>query len=189
MAETEFWITPAAAIANDFPDGLTELSPRVQVNLRGDAEDTSFMTAVKSATGIDLPKTPNKAARGKDFKALWLSPDEWLLVGEGEAATLVQNLESALVGQHFSVNDLSANRTIFEVSGPHSHHVLMKSSEMDFHPRVFAPGDCVQTLIAKSQAIVEQVKEDRFHIYVRSSFSRYVGAWLADALAEYGETA
>lgn len=184
MAETP-WITPAAAIAETFPEGLKELPPRAQVNLRGSVTDSAFTDAVKAATGIALPDTPNKVAAGTDVKALWLSPDEWLLVGEGEAATLVQKLEDALSGQHVAVNDVSANRTIFELSGPHSHPALMKSSEFDFHPRVFAPGDCVQTLIAKSQAIVEQTGEIAFHIYVRSSFSRYVGAWLAEALAEY----
>jgi len=189
MAENSPWITPAAAIARDFPAGLTELSPRAQVNLRGIPDESSFMTAVKTATGIDLPVTPKKVATGKGHKALWLSPDEWLLIGEGEADALVHRLENALTGQHVAINDVSANRTIFELSGPHGHHVLMKSSEFDFHPRVFAPGDCVQTLIAKSQAIVEQVEDDAFHIYVRSSFSRYVGAWLAEALAEYGAPA
>ncbi len=187
MADNEAWVTPAAAITDSFPDGLKELSPHAQVNLRGDIGDSSFAEAVKSATGIDLPETPNKVATGKDFKALWLSPDEWLLIGAGEATALIQSLEEALAGQHVAVNDVSANRTIFELSGPYCHQVLMKSSEVDFHPRVFAPGDCVQTLIAKSQAIVEQVGEGAFHIYVRSSFSRYVGAWLAEALAEYGE--
>ncbi|MDF2368824.1 sarcosine oxidase subunit gamma [Sneathiella sp.] len=187
MADNASWITPAAAIAESFPDGFSELRPCAQVNLRGDIADLAFTDAVKSVTGLTLPDMPNKVATGKDFKALWLSPDEWLLVGEGDAEALVQSLEDALAGQHVAVNDVSANRTIFELSGPHSHHALMKSSEYDFHPRVFAPGDCVQTLIAKSQAIVEQVGENMFHIYVRSSFSRYVGGWLAEALAEYNE--
>ena len=187
MAETP-WITPAAAIAESFPDGLKELGPRVQVNLRGDVTDSTFVNAVKTATGLDLPDAPNKVAAGKECKALWLSPDEWLLVGEGEAASLVQSLEEALSRQHVAINDVSANRTIFELSGPYCHQVLMKSSEVDFHPRAFAPGDCVQTLIAKSQAIVEQVGRETFHIYVRNSFSRYAGAWLAEALVEYSET-
>ena len=187
MAENSTWITPAAAIADSFPDGLNELPPCAQVNLRGDITDPAFTDAVNAVTGIMLPDTPNKVVTGKVFKALWLAPDEWLIVGEGEAAPLVQKLEEALSGQHIAINDVSANRTIFELFGPHCYQVLMKSSEMDFHPRVFAPGDCVQTLIAKSQAIVEQVGEDVFHIYVRSSFSRYVGGWLAEALAEYTE--
>jgi sarcosine oxidase subunit gamma len=186
MAETP-WITPAAAIAETFPEGLKELAPRAQIILRGSVTDSAFTDAVKSVTGINLPETPNKVAEGKEFKALWLAPDEWLLVGEGEADSLVQQLEDALFGQHVAINDVSANRTIFELSGPYCHQVLMKSSEVDFHPRVFVPGDCVQTLIAKSQAIVEQLDKELFHIYVRSSFSRYAGGWLAEALSEYAE--
>ncbi|MEX0583908.1 MAG: sarcosine oxidase subunit gamma family protein [Sneathiella sp.] len=185
MGKQESWITPAASISGRFPQGLTERAPTAQVNLRGRIEDTAFTESVKSVLGFDLPSEPNKVATGKDWKALWLAPDEWLVVGEKDAGELVERLEGKLEGQHVALNDLSANRTIFALEGPHCHHVLMKSSEMDFHPRSFQTGDCVQTLIAKSQAIVEQVEPERFHIYVRASFSRYVGEWLAEALAEY----
>tara|TARA_R110002074_G_scaffold29280_5_gene83917 strand:- start:206 stop:775 length:570 start_codon:yes stop_codon:yes gene_type:complete len=185
MVDTAFWVTPAAAISSTFPEGLRELAPTGQVNLRGKAGEAAFTGGVKSVLGLDLPTEPNKVATGKDWKALWLSPDEWLIVGGNDAGELVVTLEEKLAGQHVAINDLSANRTIFALEGPHSHKVLMKSSEVDFHPRVFAPGDCVQTLIAKSQAIVEQVDPETFHIYVRASFSRYVGGWLARALEEY----
>ena len=185
MANPNLWVTPAAAISADFPEGLKELSPRAHVNLRGGIDDLAFTNAVKSVTELDLPETPNKVSSVKDWKALWLSPDEWLIVGEKNASELVNSLKEVLVGQHIAINDLSANRTIFELSGPFSHLVLMKSSDVDFHPRVFAPGNCVQTMIAKSQAIVEQVGETEFHIYVRSSFSRYVGGWLVEAFDEY----
>ena len=185
MAENAFWVTPAAAISGSFPEGLRELAPTGQVNLRGKAGDVAFTAGVKSVLGLDLPTEPNRVAMGKDWKALWLAPDEWLIVGTKDTGNLVAALEDKLVGQHIAINDLSANRTIFALEGPYSHQVLMKSSEVDFHPRVFAPGDCVQTLIAKSQAIVEQVAPETFHIYVRASFSRYVGGWLAGALEEY----
>ena len=167
------------------PEGLRQLPPPTQLNLRGDPGDEAFLMTVKSLTGIDLPVTPNKVATGKDVKALWLSPDEWLIVCETPQADLAGKLEEALKGQHVAVNDLSANRIVFELSGPYCREVLMKCCEMDFHPRVFQPGDCAQTLIAKSQAIIEQTDAAVFHIYVRCSFSRYVGGWLAEALAGY----
>ncbi|MCF8468787.1 MAG: hypothetical protein K9G33_15410, partial [Sneathiella sp.] len=155
-----------------------------QINLRGNPEDRAFLAGVKSAIGLELPTTPNKVASSGASKALWLAPEEWLIVSEA-GDDLITKLEAALAGQHVAVNDLSANRIIFELSGSHSHDVLMKSCELDLHPRAFKPGDCAQTLIAKSQAIVEQTGETVFHIYVRCSFSRYVGAWLTDAQEEY----
>ena len=185
MADNAFWVTPAAAISGSFPDGLRELAPTGQVNLRGKPGEAAFTAGVKSVLGLDPPTEPNRVATGKDCKALWLAPDEWLIVGNRDTGELVAALEEALSGLYVAINDVSANRTIFALEGLHSHQVLMKSSEVDFHPRVFAPGDCVQTLIAKSQAIVEQVAPETFHIYVRASFSRYVGGWLARALEEY----
>ncbi|PHQ69492.1 MAG: sarcosine oxidase subunit gamma [Sneathiella sp.] len=165
---------------------LSEISSPAQINLRGDAQDTKFSAAIKSILGFDLPEEPNTVAQGADKKALWLSPDEWLIVGgAGSQGDLIWKLEKALEGRHVAINDLSSNRTIFEISGPHVHSILMKSGEMDFHPRVFGPGNCAQTLLAKSQAIVEQTDRSTFHIYVRCSFSRYVAAWLADAAAEF----
>lgn len=186
MAEQDPRLAPAAAIDLTGIDGLREIPHLAQVNLRGNGEDLGFMSAVMSVIGADLPTRPNRCNPGTDVKALWLSPDEWLIVGaDGKQHDLVWKLEKALEGQHVAINDLSANRTVFELSGPHAATVLMKSCEVDFHPRVFKNGDCVQTLIAKSQAIIEQADAGVFHIYVRCSFSRYVGGWLKDSLLEY----
>ncbi len=186
MADQDLRLAPAAAVDLEDITGLREIPHLAQVNLRGNGEDLDFMSAVMSVIGSDLPTGPNRCNRGTEVKALWLSPDEWLIVGEdGKQHDLVWKLEKALEGQHVAVNDVSANRTVFELSGPHAHTVLMKSCEMDFHPRVFKTGDCAQTLLAKSQAIIEQTDAGIFHVYVRCSFSRYVGGWLKDSLLEF----
>ncbi|USG63001.1 hypothetical protein NBZ79_08420 [Sneathiella marina] len=186
MVSLENRLSSASNIIEQFPPGLRELPFQGQINLRGDPENKNFMTSTKSVLGLDLPLSPNTVSVGIGVKALWLSPDEWLVVAEDQKQNdLVWKLEKALAGEHTAINDVSANRTIFELAGNHVHQVLMKSSEFDFHPRVFSPGNCVQTLIAKSQAIVEQIEPNTFHIYVRCSFGRYVGAWLADSCKEF----
>lgn len=186
MAEQDPRLAPAAAIDLSDIVGLTEVPHQAQVNLRGEGDDLKFMSAVMSVIGADLPTRPNRCNPGTEVKALWLSPDEWLIVGaDGKQHDLVWKLEKALEGQHVAINDVSANRTMFELTGPHARTVLMKSCEMDFHPRVFKVGDCAQTLIAKSQAIIEQTEADTFHIYVRCSFSRYVAGWLKDSFLEF----
>ncbi|WP_373085619.1 sarcosine oxidase subunit gamma [Sneathiella sp.] len=186
MVDSRLWITAAAPLAGQLHKGLSELSPRAQVNLRGNNEDPMFVKAVLATIGLKLPAVPNKVVTGDKIKALWLSPDEWLVVGDAPTQKdLVAALESELSGQHVAINDVSANRTIFALTGADSHKVLMKSCDMDFHPRVFGPGDCAQTLIAKSPAIVEQVTKTDFHVYVRGSLGRYVCEWLNDALGEY----
>ncbi|MEH6546939.1 MAG: sarcosine oxidase subunit gamma family protein [Sneathiella sp.] len=186
MVKLENRMSPASNLKEDFPTCLRELIFRGQLNLRGNPENKNFMTSTKSVLGLDLPLSPNTVSTGSGIKALWLSPDEWLVVAEDQKQNdLVWKLEKALIGEHSAINDVSANRTIFEITGENAHQVLMKSSEFDFHPRVFSPDNCVQTLIAKSQVIVEQTEPAAFHIYVRCSFGRYVGAWLAEACQEF----
>lgn len=186
MVKLENRLSPGSNLIESFPIGLRELPFHGQVNLRGNPDNRNFMTSAKSVLGLDLPLSPNKTSVGSGIKALWLSPDEWLVIAEDQKQNdLVWKLEKALMGEHAAINDVSANRTIFELKGDHVHLVLMKISEFDFHPRMFGPGDCVQTLLAKSQAIIEQTEPNTFHIYVRCSFGRYVGAWIADSCKEF----
>jgi sarcosine oxidase, subunit gamma len=186
MGKLEDRQSPCSDLVERFPDGLRELPFLGYLNLRGNPESKNFLTSTQSVLAIGLPVTPNTVVIGNGLRALWLSPDEWLIVTEDQKQNdLVWKLEKALSGEHAAINDISANRTVFELSGKNVHEVLMKSSEIDFHPRVFSPGHCVQTLVAKSQAIIEQVDHETFYIYVRCSFGRYVGEWLAEAFREF----
>ncbi|GLQ06613.1 sarcosine oxidase subunit gamma [Sneathiella chinensis] len=194
MAKYENWLSPVAALAPSFPQGLEALPFCAQVNLRGNPGDPEFMSRVKGELGFALPTVPNTVAGRKKCRALWLGPDEWLIVEEGDArfrdapeGALAAQLEQALEGLHHAVTDVSANRIRLELSGPEVRTVLMKSCELDCHPAVFRPGQVAQTLLAKAQVILEKPAEDRVHLYVRNSFALYVAEWLVDAFRYSGE--
>ena len=51
--------------------------------------DDVFMAAVASVIGIQLPVTPNRAASGQGLAALWLGPDEWLIVAAPAARRIL----------------------------------------------------------------------------------------------------
>ena len=63
--------------------------------------------------------------------------------------------------------------------------MLAKGCSLDLHAEAFTPSRCVQTLLAKSQIILQCI-DDRpaFRLYVRNSFAHYVVEWLLDAAAE-----
>ena len=83
--------------------------------------------------------------------------------------------------------DVSANRTTFELSAPWARDLLEKGMSIDLHPRVFGPGRCAQTLLARAQVILQQVDDKpTYHVLVRGSFAPYLAAWLADAASEFG---
>lgn len=185
MAKTEMWQSPFASLVADFPAGLSEVGFPSQINLRGNSDDADFRTGIETAAGVALPLKANTVSSKKGSKILWLGPDEWLLVSAKPVDALLIKLNKALEGQHISYADVTANRAILQISGPHIHEVLMKSSNMDFHPRVFGPGRVAQTTLAKAPVIFEQVNDDSFHLYFRNSFARYCAEWLMDAFAEY----
>jgi len=180
MASFENWHSPLAPLDDQFTDQVKAVPFRHQYNLRGNLEEDQFNGWVTQTFGCDLPREPNTVSRSSETKILWLGPDEWLVVSLKEIA-----LKEFPDGCHMACTDVSANRITLELNGPNVRDILSKCCELDFHPRVFKTGQVVQTLIAKSQAIIEQCDTDRFQIYVRNSFSRYVAEWLLDAAKEY----
>jgi sarcosine oxidase subunit gamma len=154
-----------------------------QINLRADSKDAGLMQQLESALGFGLPVVPNTAASQEDTRALSLGPDEWLVVcPDGQQEALEQALGNGLNGAFVSIVDVSANRTLLEIRGPQAHKLLSHGVAIDLDGRSFGPGRCAQTLLAKAQVIIEHRGDElAFHLYVRSSFARYVADSLLDA--------
>jgi sarcosine oxidase subunit gamma len=142
--------------------------------------------AVGEVLSAPLPVEPNTVASGGACRVLWLGPDEWLVVAPpADRRRLEEELRAALGAESGAVVDVSGERTILDLSGPRSREVLMKGCSIDLHPTAFAVGRCAQTGLARAQVVLVPTREDAFWIFVRSSFSDYLSAWLGDAMAEY----
>jgi sarcosine oxidase subunit gamma len=64
---------------------------------------------------------------------------------------------------------------------------LAHGCSLDIHPRVFGPGQCAQTLLARVPVIIHQRgDEPSFDIYVQRSLAEYLWSWLEDAAQPYG---
>lgn len=178
----------AAAVVERAGVTLAERPHRCQVNLRGAPGDAAFLAAVRETTGLDLPLTPNTAVAAGDLAALWLGPDEWLLVAPGgREAELVDGLRRALASQHAAVTDVSEARTVIAVAGPRARELLAKGTSIDLHPREFGPGRCVQTGLAAANVILRQLDETPgYEIHVLNSFADYLWRWLEAGARDYG---
>jgi sarcosine oxidase subunit gamma len=136
---------------------------------------------------LALPVVPNTTTSKHDRRALWLGPDEWLVVGQdGQQETLEHALRNGLDGGFGSIVDVSANRTVVEITGPKARGLLARGIPMDLDVRSFGSDRCAQTLLAKAQVIIERREESAFHIFVRTSFASYVADWLLDAARGLG---
>jgi sarcosine oxidase subunit gamma len=156
---------------------LTQLDVRVDERGRGDVEQ---------CLGVPLPVAPNTWTLG-DPSTLWLGPDEWLVVAAPDAqADLEGRLSVALTGTGGAVIDVTDQRTVLELSGSAARDVLAAGCAIDLHPRAFAPGDCVQTLVGQVGVILAQrLETPAFSIFVRRSFADHLALWLLDAMTEY----
>ncbi len=180
-----------ARAAESHPDAGVKMgeSPfRCQINLRGNPADPAFSAAVRDVLGFDLPTTPNRVASKDNVTALWLGPDEWLIVSApGRETDLAAGLRRGLAGQHFAVVDVSEGRTVLVVTGRRAREALQKGTPMDLHPRLFQTGHCAQTALTKANVILHQTSDDpRYEIYVAISFADYLWNWLERAADEYG---
>src|SRR4051794_1549115 len=138
-----------------------------------------------AAPGIMLPTRPCTSARSGDVDVLWLGPDEWLVVGPpGAAERLTAKLRSAAGAEHASVVAVSAQRTTLELSGPRVLDLLAAGCAIDLDPRVFGPGDCVQTTLAHAPVVLLR-RDAGFWALVRASFAAHLADWLIDASVEY----
>lgn len=122
--------------------------------------------------------------------ALWLGPDEWLVVGPPDSRRdLEGRIREAAADEaaSVSVTDVSAQRTTLLVAGPRARDLLAHGCALDLHPRAFGTGRCAQTSLGRTQVVLVARDEPRggFWVLVRSSFAGYLTDWLLDAATEY----
>jgi len=138
------------------------------------AEPTA-RAAAEAAVGMALPSTPNRINRSGDRTALWLGPDEWLVVGGGGDVPAVP--ESAGWG----LVDVSAQRTAVVLSGT-AVELLAYGCALDLDR--MGPDWCAQTTLARAGVILWDSATDEICVLVRASFAAYLAAWLLDAATE-----
>lgn len=166
---------------------LAELPFLAQLDVRLDPKGPAA-DAVGVALGLPLPLEPNTVIRTGELTALWLGPDEWLVVGRpGTARELESRVREAAGDEPVAVTDVSAQRTTLLVTGPHARDLLAHGCALDLHPRAFGPGHCAQTTLGRTQVVLVARDEPGggFWVLVRSSFAGYLTDWLLDAATEY----
>jgi sarcosine oxidase, subunit gamma len=164
--------SPLADRAGDLAAaGAAEVAFLAQVDLRADP-------ALAARLPIALPLEPNTWTAGGGREALWLGPDEWLVVGaSGAAPAIAAALAGALSGRHHSVVDVSANRTVVELTGDGRLDLLAQGCGLDLHPRAWRPRSCAQTLLAQVPVLLQE-RDHATRVFVRASFAAHLADWL-----------
>jgi sarcosine oxidase subunit gamma len=159
---------------------IREVTPVRQIGLRLRPPFPAYLA------GLPLPLVPNRVAAMGAVRVLWLGPDEWLVVAEGEPPDLLPRLERAVGGRRAALNDLSSTRIVLQIAGSRARPLLEAGSGLDLHPRGFGPGQCAQSLFARVPVILDQLSDaPHYRLLVRRSYARWLTDWLADADAQF----
>ena len=153
---------------------VTPAPEQARLSLRGDA------AALGAAFGIALPIEPCRAAPAGDRTALWLGPDEWLLLAPPGT------LDPAILVQGGAVVDIGHRQVGLALDGPGAADALAAGCPLDLHASAFPCGMCTRTVFGKAEIVLWRQGDTRFHVEVWRSFAGYVHGLLEVASRDRG---
>jgi sarcosine oxidase, subunit alpha len=166
---------------------VTALAPTTRLAIRA---GTSAATGIGRALGVLLGTVPCRAVVTRDRAALWLGPDEWLVLAPDAETGLAEKVAAAVtespgIGTPASIVDVSHRATSIEVAGPRAAWCLNAFCALDLDPHAFPVGMCTRTLLGKAEIVLWRIGAETFHIEVARSLTPYVHACLDEARREF----
>ena len=166
-------------------DWLEPLPGATRLSFRG-GDDA--VAAVSRAFGVALPAAACRAASAGERAALWLGPDEYLLIAPAaEGDTLAAALGAALGAVPHSLVDVSHRQVAFAVRGPHAEWLLQSGCPLDLDLGQWPVGMCTRTVFHKAEILLWRTGPTTFRIEAWRSFADYVLALLAESALELQE--
>lgn len=189
---------PLSAFAPLSAPGAVEMVARPHTGLLIlRADPAAAKGAVAALDGLPLPESCGETGMAGAILALWLGPDEWMIVTPpGEEAAAETAIGAALDGAHHQLTEVSDHFALIAMDGPRATDLLAKLIALDLHPRAFPPARCASTLLAKAHIHLWRAAADagdapetaRFRVIVRASHAAYVWRLLAEGAREWGVT-
>ena len=200
-----FWLGP--------DEWLVMTKPGVEEPSAGEREGAPLASKEPSAGEREGAPLASKEPSAGEREGAPLASKE-PSAGEREGARppwkepLAPRLADALLGRACALTDLTGGQICIRLSGGKARDVLAKGCALDFHPRVFRPGQCAQTVLGKASMLIclsrhgpdpdssgDAMAEDDssrachgefFDIVVRRTFAEYAAEWLYRSAEEYG---
>ncbi|RWK53843.1 sarcosine oxidase subunit gamma [Mesorhizobium sp.] len=157
---------------------LAVLPPAQRISLR--APDAS-VAALSKALGVELPRKPKTSAAKAGRTALWLGPDEWLVIDEVGNDPLADCAEVAVL--HSAVG-ISHRNVAISVTGPAAAATINSGCPQDLSLDVFPVGAASRTILGKAEIVLLRTAADAFRVECWRSFSDYVFTFLSEAAGD-----
>jgi len=159
---------------------LSAAAPATRLSLRAKPDAVS---ALCGALGVTLPVKAKTSAFANGRHALWLGPDEWLIIDENEADLMAAVASS---GALHSATDISHRNTAVIVKGLGAEVAINGGCPQDLSLGLFPVGACSRTVLGKAEVVILRTAEDTFRVECWRSFSPYVSGLLSEAAEDAG---
>lgn len=151
------------------------LPPAERLSLRA---PHASVAALSKALGVKLLEKPKTSASAGGRTALWLGPDEWLVIDEAGGDPLA---DCAKVTQLHSAVGISHRNVAFAVTGSGCEATINAGCPQDLALSAFPVGAASRTILGKIEIVLLRTAEDGFRVECWRSFSDYAFTFLSDA--------
>ncbi|MFC3074461.1 sarcosine oxidase subunit gamma [Shinella pollutisoli] len=159
---------------------VTPAAPATRLSLRAGPE---ALDALSAAFGLTLPTRPKGSALANGRHALWLGPDEWLLIDENEADLMAVAAGASAL---HSATDISHRNTAILVSGPAAAGAIASACPLDLGNAIFPVGAAARTVLGKIEIVLFRSGEEDYRVECWRSFAPYAFGLLSEGAEDAG---
>ena len=165
---------------------MKEIKPVMKLVIRGKKRE--FLSAIGKSLNLLLPTESNTSSRSEKLSALWLSPDEWMVVSnelikkDTNKYELEESLHNSISKNNLgSVVDVTDQFTMLELEGSKIYELFSSGSPFNFNEFKEKKGSTTQTLLSNIDVIIHNKGENLVNLFVRRSFSEHLFSWINDS--------
>ena len=164
---------------------VKEISPVTKINLRGKKRE--FLTNVGKNLNMILPTEANTSTTSDKLTAIWLSPDEWMIISNELASkdTNKSDLYEMLFNSISKTNlgaviDVTDQFVQLELKGENVYEIFSAGSPFNFNEFKEKKGSTTQTVLNHIDVILHHKEESVVNLFVRRSFAEHLCSWIED---------
>ena len=164
---------------------VKEITPVMKINLRGKKRE--FLTNVGKNLNMILPTEANTSTTSDKLTAIWLSPDEWMIVSNELVSKetnkyelqeiLFNSISKTTLG---AVVDVTDQFVQLELKGENIYEIFSAGSPFNFNQFREKKGSTTQTVLNHVDVILHHKDKNIVNLFVRRSFAEHLWSWIED---------
>jgi sarcosine oxidase subunit gamma len=132
--------------------------------------------------GLPMPETACRAEAAAGRAALWMGPDERLLLAPaGLEESLAAGIAAVIGALPHSLVDVSHRQVGLAIAGPAARDLLACGCPLDLDDAAFPVGMCTRTVLGRADVVLWRSSPGEYHLETGRSFASYVLGWLREA--------